>query len=98
MKAKLRKKCRGCTTAHRLAGCLVECNQVERVMRELDLAMRDEASNTDPIMEQIKQCPEAFKAGELVGKLFESVNYPHGETGVGDRYLPPAGTVVPPLV
>jgi hypothetical protein len=98
MKAKLRQTCRGCTVARRVAGCLFNCNKDERVMRELDLALRDEASKTDPIMEQIKQCPEAFKAGELVGKLFESINYPHDETGGGDRYLPPAGTVVPPLV
>jgi hypothetical protein len=98
MKAKLRKKCRECTVARRVAGCLFDCDKDERVMRELDLAMRDEASKADPIMEQIKQCPEAFKAGELVGKLFDSINYPHNDTGGSDRGLPPAGVVVPPLV
>ena len=67
-------------------------------MRELDLAMRDEAAHTDPIMEQLKQCPEAFRTGELLGKLFDTLKYGHEDSACGDRYLPPQGTVLPPLV
>jgi hypothetical protein len=67
-------------------------------MRELDLALHDEAANTDPIMEQLRQCPEAFKAGELVGKLFDTLHFGQGDSAGDDRYLPPQGTVLPPLV
>ncbi len=95
---KLTRKCRDCAVARRVSGCLFGCSKVERVMRELDIAMRAEAINTDPIMEQIKQCPEAFKAGELVGRLFDSIKYAHEDGCSDDRYLPPAGAVVPPLV
>ncbi len=97
MKAKLRTKCRDCAVARRLAGCLFECTKLERVMRELDLVGREEAAHGDPILEQIKQCPEAFKAGELVGKLFDSIKYAHEEAPDDRPYLPPAGAVLPPF-
>jgi hypothetical protein len=80
-----------------VAGCLFGCSKKERAMRELDVAMRDEAARTDPIMEQLKQCPEAFRAGELIGKLFDTLNHDR-DTARHDRYLPPPGTVLPPLV
>jgi hypothetical protein len=98
MKAKLRKKCGSCPVASIVAGCLFDCTKTERVLRELDLAMRTEASQSDPIMEQIKQCPEAFQAGELVGKLFDSLNHPNPDSVGDERYLAPPGTVLPPLV
>ncbi|MGO9677944.1 MAG: hypothetical protein ACLPW4_11890, partial [Candidatus Sulfotelmatobacter sp.] len=31
----------------------------------------------DPIMEQLKQCPEAFKVGEILDKAFDSLKYAH---------------------
>ena len=49
-------------------------------------------------MEQLRQCPEAFKVGEILGKAFDSLNYVKDGGELGDRYLPPAGTVIPPLV
>jgi hypothetical protein len=95
---KIARKCRTCIVARRLAGCLFGCSKAERAMRELDVAMRDEATVTDPIMEQLRQCPEAFRAGELVGKLFDALTHDQ-EASVGDdRYLPPQGSVLPPLV
>ena len=52
----------------------------------------------DPIVEQLKQCPEAFKVGEILGKAFESLKYAQDGGELGDRYLPPASVVIPPLV
>jgi hypothetical protein len=49
-------------------------------------------------MEQLKQCPEAFKVGEILGKAFDSLKYAQDGKDLGDRYLPPAGVVIPPLV
>jgi hypothetical protein len=49
-------------------------------------------------MEQLKQCPEAFKVGEILGKAFDSLKYAQDGGEVGDRYLPPAGVIIPPLV
>jgi hypothetical protein len=50
-----------------------------------------------PIMEQLKQCPDAFKVGEILAKAFDSVKYGR-EEGLADQLLPPAGTIIPPLV
>jgi len=52
---------------------------------------------TDPILEQLQRCPEAFKAGEMVGKMFDTVKYDHDGTEGGDRLLPPAGLIIPPV-
>jgi hypothetical protein len=49
-------------------------------------------------MEQLRQCPEAFKVGEILGKAFDSLKYAQDESEIGDRYLPPAGALIPPLV
>ena len=66
-------------------------------MRELDLAAQGGAGQLDPIQEQLRKCPHAFKAGELIGKMCDTLKYSHDEVG-HDRYLPPAGAVMPPLV
>jgi hypothetical protein len=50
---------------------------------------------TDPIVEQLQQCPEAFKAGELVGKMFDTLKYDRDDSEGGNRLLPPAGVVLP---
>lgn len=52
-------------------------------------------SFVDPMLEQLQQCPEAFKAGELVGKMFEALKYHSEDCEGGDRLLPPAGLVMP---
>jgi hypothetical protein len=66
-------------------------------MRELDALLADSDSQKDPIEEQLRQCPEAFKAGELVGKLFDRLKYDDNDPGEA-RFLPPAGALIPPLV
>lgn len=93
-----KKKCRSCIVARRVAGCLFDCSKGERVMRELDAITRDSAPPANSIEERLRQCPEAFRAGELVGKLFDSLAYGQEEAAGDGRYLPPPGTVLPPLV
>ncbi len=70
----------------------------KRVLRALEEATRGRANTNDPIVEQLKQCPEAFKVGEILGKAFDSLKYAQDGSEIGDRYLPPAGVVIPPLV
>lgn len=52
-------------------------------------------SFTDPIVERLRQCPEAFNAGEMVGNMFDSLKYDRDDAEGGDRLLPPAGLVMP---
>ena len=68
------------------------------VLRSLEEARHGRAGRHDPIMEQLKQCPEAFKVGEIFGKAFDSLKYAQDGNEIGDRYLPPAGVIIPPLV
>ena len=84
----------------KLAGASSRTNDenAERVLRALEEARHGRANRNDPIVEQLKQCPEAFKVGEILGKAFDSLKYAQDGGEVGDRYLPPAGTVIPPLV
>ena len=67
-------------------------------MRALQEAGHGRVNANDPIVEQLRQCPEAFKVGEILGKAFDSLKYAQDGGELGDRYLPPAGTVLPPLV
>jgi hypothetical protein len=73
------------------------CTKAERVMRELDLIAQGTVRQADPIQEQLRKCPEAFQAGELIGKMCDRLKYSHDEAG-DERCLPPAGAVMPPLV
>jgi hypothetical protein len=68
----------------------------QEVMRALREAKQATVTVRDPIMEQLKQCPDAFKVGEILGKVFDSFQYGQDEI-LADRLLPPAGTVLPPL-
>jgi len=70
----------------------------KRVLRTLEEAMQGRTNTKDLIVEQLKQCPEAFKVGEILGKAFDSLKYAQDGNEVGDRYLPPSGVVIPPLV
>ena len=70
----------------------------KRVLRSLEEATHNHVNTNDPIMEQLKQCPEAFRVGEILGKAFDSLKYAQDGGEIGDRYLPPAGVVIPPLV
>ena len=73
------------------------CGENERVMRALAEAGRSDAKVIDPILEKLKQCPEAFKVGEILGKAFDSLKYSLEDVVDGDRILPPPGTIVPPF-
>jgi hypothetical protein len=66
-------------------------------MGELDLVALGGVRQLDPLQEQLRKCPDAFKAGELIGKVCDRLKYSHDEVG-GERCLPPAGAVMPPLV
>ena len=68
------------------------------VFRALKQAAHGRVDSHDPIMERLRQCPEAFKVGEILGKAFESVKYAQDGSEFRDRYLPPSGAVIPPLV
>ena len=65
-----------------------------RVIRELE-ATGGTRPHPDPIVERLKQCPEAFKAGEMVGKMFNALKHGNEDSALGERYLPPAGVVIP---
>ena len=67
-------------------------------MRALDGVVRQNMQQTHAIVEQLKQCPEAFKAGEMIAKMFEALKHDPDAGAQGERYLPPAGTVMPPFV
>lgn len=92
----LKKKCRTCPVAQRVAGCLFGCSKKERLERELDLLIKDGDSRIDPLVEQLSQCPEAFEAGKAIEQLFHSGRRVSVETG--ERILPPVGAVMSPFV
>lgn len=66
----------------------------ESVMQALE-SVKGADSFTEPILEQLQQCPEAFKTGEMIGKMFETLKYGSDQWEGGDRLLPPAGLVMP---
>jgi hypothetical protein len=91
------KDCKNHSSVKRSAGPRVVSSKVERVMRELEAVNTDNPRQADPIVEQLKQCPDAFKAGEMIGKILDSLKYSQDNDAVGDRSLPRAGAVIPPL-
>ncbi len=80
------------------ATCRSIDEDAKRVLRALEEAAHGRTNTNDPITERLKQCPEAFKVGEVLGKAFDSLKYVQDGGELGDRYLPPSGTVIPPLV
>jgi hypothetical protein len=93
---KLRKKCQKCPVPGKRGGCLFGCNKNERLSRELQLLIEDAESRIDPLVEQLRQCPEAFAAGKAVETMFHRVR---SQAGTGDqRLLPPPGSIVSPFV
>ncbi len=81
-----------------VAACRTIDKNAKRVLRALEEATRGRVNANDPIMERLKQCPKAFKVGEILGKAFDSLKYAQDGGETGDRYLPPGGAVIPPLV
>jgi hypothetical protein len=80
------------------AACRTTTEDAKRVLFALEEVTRGHASPNDPIMERLRQCPEAFKVGEVLGKAFDSLKHAQDGSELGDRYLPPSGTIIPPLV
>jgi hypothetical protein len=80
------------------ATCRTIDENAKRVLRALEEATHGRVNTNDPIMEQLKQCPEAFKVGEILGKAFDSLKYVQEGSDLGDRYFPPSGAIIPPLV
>ena len=80
------------------AACGSIDEHTKRVLRALQEATHGRDNTSDPIMEQLQQCPEAFKVGEILGKAFDSLKYAHSGSEIGERYLPPSGVIIPPLV
>jgi hypothetical protein len=66
-------------------------------MRALEAILSGRSCAKDPMLEQLRTCPEAFKAGQILSKLFDSARYAYDEEISENRCLPPAGVVVPPL-
>jgi hypothetical protein len=56
----------------------------------LEAAILQCPRQTDPFVEQLKQCPEVFKAGEMIGQMLDSLKYSQDNDATGDRSLPPA--------
>ncbi len=80
------------------AACRTITEDAKRVLRALEEATHGRVNTSDPIMEQLRQCPEAFEVGEILGKAFDSLKYARDGSELGNRYVPPSGAVVPPLV
>jgi hypothetical protein len=74
----------------------VQYDQTKRLMRALREAVDSTANTADPIVEQLKKCPEAFKVGEILGKALDTLKYTQEGIG-GDRLFPPPATVFPPF-
>lgn len=68
-----------------------------RVMRQLAEAEHSNGKVMDPIVEQLRRCPEAFKVGAILGKAFDTLKYRQDEAADGERFLPPPGTILPPF-
>jgi hypothetical protein len=79
----------------RIITCRRGCDRAERVLQVLKRAVDGGTAPSDPIVEQLKQCPEAFKVGEILGKAFDSLKYDRDGDVLGHRYLPPSGVIVP---
>jgi len=92
----LKKKCRKCSVAEIVGGCLFGCNKKERLSRELELLIRGADSHNDPLVELLRQCPEAFTAGKALERIFQQLRARSPETN--GRVLPPHGTVISPFV
>lgn len=73
--------------------CQRESAGLEALEASLDLLIQQTESRTDPILQQLQQCPEAFLVGNAIESMFKERN---GEfVRESERILPAAGTVFP---
>ena len=66
-----------------LRNCRGRSTETKRVLRHLAEATRSGTKVTDPILEKLRLCPDAFKVGEILGKAFDSLKYRQEEVIVG---------------
>ncbi len=92
----LKRKCQKCPVAVKRGGCLFGCNKKEKLARELDLLIQEADSRTDPVVEQLRQCPEAFTVGKAVERMFQG--QPSAQAQDADRIMAPPGSVMSPFV
>ena len=92
----LKKKCRECSVAEKVGSCMFGYNRKERLTRELELLIRGADSRIDPLVELLRQCPEAFTAGKALERMFQQLHARSSENN--GRVLPPHGTVISPFV
>lgn len=89
---RLRKKCLNCIVAKRVGACLFNCDRKEKLMLELQALTEEANAESDPLLEQLRQCPELFQVGEAIERLCTL------QRQESDPILPPAGVVVSPFV
>ena len=65
-----------------------------RVMRELE-AVAKTRPDADPLVEQLRKCPETFIVGEMLGKIFDALKYSRTSAEDDERLTPPPGVVLP---
>jgi hypothetical protein len=98
MRAKLKQRCRSCLVAENVGGCLFGCNKQERIVRQLDVLVREShARQENTIEEQLKRCPQAFKAGELLEKIFDRARHGNEENADYGCVQAPAEAIIPPF-
>jgi len=89
---RLRKKCLNCVVAKRVGGCLFNCDRNEKLRMELETLIEAADSEMDPLLEQLRQCPELFQVGEAIERLCAL------QRQESDPILPPTGAVMSPFV
>jgi ferredoxin len=98
MGTRLKKQCASCIVAEKAGGSLFGCNKQDRVVRQLDMLTRENRPQQEnAIEEQIRQCPEAFKVGEIMEKLFNQAKHGFEDNADQDRCLPPPEAIIPPF-
>jgi hypothetical protein len=65
-----------------------------RVLCELE-AVGKTRHDADPLVEQLRKCPETFAAGEMLCKIFDNLKYNRTSSENDERLIPPAGVVLP---
>jgi hypothetical protein len=97
MKTKRRVKRSRSRACARQAARLAAANEMKRLSSHLDALITGSGRSRSQIQEQLRQCPEAFKAGEAIEKLFNTGRFDGEEQADCERFLPPPGTTIPPF-
>jgi hypothetical protein len=65
-----------------------------KVLSELEMVIRGEVRVSNPIEEQLRQCPEAYEVGRVVERLCQQIRRDHRD---GSAVMPVPGVIVPPF-